>query len=127
MAKFPSPTARSEENPDGIVATIQNATRSVVLERGEPALQEVGGPHCVPASPHRPSQQEIEARAPLPPDSPAAEQPELPAQAEEKQPEASGKGRRNGLLHRRPVVWAIGAMLLASALGGGYVYVSMGH
>ena len=28
-AKFPSPTARSEENPDGIGATIQNATRSV--------------------------------------------------------------------------------------------------
>src|SRR5258708_3016865 len=28
-AKFPSPTARSEENPDGIVSAIQNARRSV--------------------------------------------------------------------------------------------------
>ena len=62
-----------------------------LLERGEPALQEVESPHFVPDSPHRPSKQEIEARAPLPPDSPAAERPELPAQAEERQPEASGK------------------------------------
>jgi membrane fusion protein, multidrug efflux system len=99
-----------------------------VLERGEPALQEVESPHFVPASPHRPSKQEIEARAPLPPDSPAAERPELPAQAEEKQPEASGKGRRNGLPHRRPVVLAIGAMLLAATAGGGYLYLDYaGH
>src|SRR6266481_3392983 len=99
-----------------------------LLERGELALQEVESPHFVPDSPHRPSKQEIEARAPLPPDSPAAEQPELPAQAEERQPEASGKGRRNGLLHRRPVVLAIGAMLLAAAVGGGYLYLdSAGH
>jgi membrane fusion protein (multidrug efflux system) len=93
------------------------------LERGEPALQEVESPHFVPASPPRPSKQEIEARAPLPPNSPAAEQ-----QANEKQPEASGKGRRNGLLHRRPVVLAIGAMLLAAAVGGGYLYLDYaGH
>jgi membrane fusion protein, multidrug efflux system len=92
-----------------------------VLE--EPVLQEVERPHFVRASPHRPSKQEIEARAPLPTDSPAAEQPELPAQAEEKQPEAGGEGRQNGLLHRSPLVWAIGATLLASALGGGYVYL----
>ncbi len=99
-----------------------------LLERGEPALQEVESPHFVPDSPHRPSKQEIEARAPLPPDSPAAERPELPAQAEERQPEASGKGRRNGLLHRRPVVLAIGAMLLAAAVGGGYLYLDYaGH
>jgi membrane fusion protein, multidrug efflux system len=97
-------------------------------ERGEPALQEAEGPYFVPASPYRPSKQEIEARAPLPPDSPAREQPELPDQAEKEQAEASGKGRRNGLLHRRPVVLAIGAMLLASALGGGYVYLDYaGH
>jgi membrane fusion protein, multidrug efflux system len=94
-----------------------------ILERGEPALQEVESPHLVPASPHRPSKQEIVARAPLPPDSPAAERPELPAQTEEKQPEASGKGPRKGLLHRRPVVLAIGAMLLAAVLGDGYVYL----
>ncbi len=94
-----------------------------LLERGEPALREVESPHFVPASSHRPAKQEIEARAPFPPDSPAAERPELPAQAEEKQPEASRKGRRNGLLHRRPVILAIGAMLLAAGLGGGCLYL----
>jgi membrane fusion protein, multidrug efflux system len=94
-----------------------------VLERGEPALQEVKTPHFVPASPHRPLKQEIVARAPSAPDSPAAERPELPAQAEEKQPETGGKGRRYALLHRRPGVLAIGAMLLAAGLGGGYFYL----
>src|SRR5262245_55799975 len=94
-----------------------------VLERGEPVLRKVESPHLVPASPHPPSKQEIEARAPLPEDSHAAEQSELPAQAEEKQPEASGQERRNGLVHRRPVVLAIGAMLLAAAVGGGDLYL----
>ncbi|HKA65795.1 MAG TPA: biotin/lipoyl-binding protein, partial [Methyloceanibacter sp.] len=94
-----------------------------VLERGEPGLEELDSPQVVPASPHRPSKQEIEAPAHLPPDSPAAERPEWPAQAAEKQPEARGKGRRNGLLHRRPVVLAIGAMLLAAAVGGGDLYL----
>src|SRR5260370_28671543 len=92
-----------------------------VLERGEPALQEVESPHFVPASSYRPAKQEIEALAPLRPNSPAAERPELPAQAEEKRPEASRKGRRNGLLRRRPVVSALRAMLLASPLGRGYL------
>jgi membrane fusion protein, multidrug efflux system len=39
------------------------------------------------------------------------------------QPQATGKKPRNSLLHRRPVLYAIGAMLLASILGGGYVYL----
>src|SRR5262245_66475843 len=88
------------------------------LERGEPGLEEVDSPHVVPASPHRPSKQEIEEPAHLPPDSPAADRPEWPAQAAEKQPEARGKGRRNGLRHRRPVVLAIGARLLSASLCG---------
>jgi membrane fusion protein, multidrug efflux system len=91
-----------------------------VLE--EPAHQEVESPHFVPGSP-RSWNEEIEARAPLSPDSPAAEQPEVPAPRVEELTEASGKGRRSGLLHRRPLVSTIGAMLLASALGGGYVYL----
>jgi len=85
-----------------------------ILERRQPALRKVESTQLVPASPHRPSKQEIEARAPLP---------ELPAQAEEKQPEGRGKRRRNGLLHRRPAVLAIGATLLAVAVGGGYLYL----
>jgi membrane fusion protein, multidrug efflux system len=96
--------------------------RDDVLERGELALQEVASPHFIPASPSRPSKQEIEVRAPPLSDSPANEQPELPAQAEEKQPAASGRERRNGLMHN-PLVWAIGAMLLAAALCGSYLYL----
>src|SRR5262245_1146085 len=103
-----------------------------VLDRSEPALREVESPHFISTSHHQPNaepaKQEIEARAPLPPDSPAAEQPELPAQAEQKRPEASGTGRRKGPLLRRPVLLAVGAMLLASAIGGGYVYLDYaGH
>jgi membrane fusion protein (multidrug efflux system) len=33
------------------------------------------------------------------------------------------KQPRNGFLHRRPIIFAIGAVLLASVLGGGYLYV----
>ncbi len=94
-----------------------------VPERSEQALREVESEDFIPASPHRanahPSKPEIEARAPLPPHSPAAGRPELPAQPDEKPPE----GRRRGLLHRRPVVLAVGAMLLAAAVGGGYLYL----
>jgi membrane fusion protein (multidrug efflux system) len=93
-----------------------------VLESDEQALEEVESPYFVPASPDQPSKQEIESRALLPPQSPATEPPEWLAPAEG-QPEAKGRGRRVGPLHRRPVVLAIGAMLLASALGGGYLYL----
>ena len=72
-----------------------------VLERSEPALQEVESSHLAPAPPHRRSKQEI-ARAPLLPDS-TVEQPELPSKPVGKRLEAS-KGRRSGLLHRRPVL-----------------------
>jgi membrane fusion protein (multidrug efflux system) len=51
------------------------------------------------------------------------ERPELPAQPEEERPQATSKERRKGLLHRRPVVLAIGAMLLAAAVGGGSLYL----
>jgi membrane fusion protein, multidrug efflux system len=36
---------------------------------------------------------------------------------------STGKPRRNGRLRRRPVVSAVGALLLASALGVGYLYL----
>ena len=47
---------------------------------------------------------------------------EWPAESEEEQPHATGKKSRTSLVKRRPVVYAIGAMLLAAAMGGGYVY-----
>jgi len=98
-----------------------------VLEGGKLALQEVESPQSVPALRHEPNvkpwKQGVTARAPLRPESRAAERPALPDQAEEGQPRATGKERQKSLLRRRPIISAIGAMLLASAMGGGYVYL----
>jgi membrane fusion protein (multidrug efflux system) len=97
-----------------------------VLEGGKLALQEVESPQSVPALRHEPNvkpwKQGVTARAPLRPESRAAERPALPDQAEEGQPWA-GKERQKGLLRRRPIISAIGAVLLACAMGGGYVYL----
>src|SRR5215471_14628857 len=53
--------------------------------------------------------------------SPVAKGP-APVEVEEGQAQST-KQNRNGFLHRRPVVSAIGAVLLASLLGGGYLYM----
>jgi membrane fusion protein (multidrug efflux system) len=90
-----------------------------ILERRQLALQEVESPESVGRPNAQPSNAEVKARAPLPPESPG-EWTEWPAQPAEEQPQAT---RRKGFLKRRPVVFAIGAMLLASILGGGYVYL----
>jgi membrane fusion protein (multidrug efflux system) len=58
----------------------------------------------------------------LPPESPG-EWTEWPAQPEEERPQATRTKHRKGFLKRRPVVLAIGAMLLAAVLGGGYLYL----
>src|SRR5262252_8005195 len=95
-----------------------------VLERDELALAEIESPQSVPAS-REPSvnRPDVSARAPSPHQSPAARQPAPPARPEQAQPQASDKAPRKGLLHRRPVVSAIGAVLLASAIAGGYLYI----
>jgi membrane fusion protein, multidrug efflux system len=97
------------------------------LETGELALPEIDSPQSVPVLDREPNTQpsrpEVKARAPLRHESPAAGQPELPTQREEGQPTTTGKKPRKDILKRRPVVLAIGAMLLAAALGGGYVYL----
>jgi membrane fusion protein (multidrug efflux system) len=97
-----------------------------VLERDELVLEDFESPQSVPVS-HEPSgksdKRELTARAPSPHESPAAKKPPSPLQPETAQPQATGKGHRAGFLRRRPVVSAIGAMLLASALGGGYLYL----
>jgi membrane fusion protein, multidrug efflux system len=96
------------------------------LERGELALQEIDSPQSVPVLDREPNAQpsrpEVKVRAPLPPEGPG-EWIDWPAQPVDEQPQATGKKPRNSLLHRRPVPYAIGAMLLAAALGGGYVYL----
>jgi membrane fusion protein (multidrug efflux system) len=94
-----------------------------VLQQDELMLEELESPQSVPAS-HEPSvksdKQDVTSRAPSPHESPAAKVPASPARPGTVQPPATVK---SGFLHRRPVVSAIGAILLASALGGGYVYL----
>jgi membrane fusion protein (multidrug efflux system) len=82
------------------------------LERDDFARDEAESPQSVPAS----------RREATPHESPAAPQPVSPAKPDEAQPREPGKQRRNSLL-RRPAVLAIGAVLLAATLGGGYVYL----
>ncbi|WP_426437000.1 HlyD family secretion protein [Bradyrhizobium genosp. P] len=87
-----------------------------VLEQGGPALKRIESLQSAPALQREsaPSWNE-HARAPA---GPADKQPESPpGSGEERKP------RRRSLLRRRPVESAIGALLLASALGGGYLYV----
>src|ERR1700726_1411810 len=95
-----------------------------VLGSDEPALEGLENPQSVPGSTHEPNGEswKEEARVLLRQESPAARQPVSP-EPEGRQPPPIGKQRRNGFLHRRPVVSAIGAILLAAALGGGYLYV----
>jgi membrane fusion protein (multidrug efflux system) len=107
-------------------------TRSVimfeqnVLESRPQALVELESPRLVPAMGRLPNakslNQEVRARAPVRQEDPD-EWIEWPARPEEEQPQATGKKPRTDLLKRRPVVLAIGAMLLAAAVGGGYVYL----
>src|SRR5947209_1823232 len=92
-----------------------------VSERDGLVLKDFESPQSVPAS-QEPSTAS-EKRAPSPHESPAAKAPASPVHAETAQMQATGKGHRAGLLRRRPIVSAIGAMLLASTLGGGYLYL----
>jgi membrane fusion protein, multidrug efflux system len=59
--------------------------------------------------------------------TPAAKAPVPPTQPQAPQPEAAGKENgpehRKGFLRRRPILSAIGAVLLAAVLGGGYLYL----
>src|SRR6516164_6780152 len=72
---------------------------------------------------NRISEQDFRARAPSPQGSPAGKKPVSPARPATARPQATGKERRQGFLRRRPVVSAIGAVLLAAFLGGGYLYL----
>jgi membrane fusion protein (multidrug efflux system) len=96
------------------------------LERDGLVLEGAESPQSVTAS-HEPSATSekpvVTARAPSPHESPVAKAPASPVQAEPAQQQATGKERRAGFLRRRPIVSAIGAMLLASALSGGYLYL----
>jgi membrane fusion protein (multidrug efflux system) len=98
-----------------------------VLERGDLGAQEAGTTQSVPALPHEPnnrsSNETATARDFLQQESPVARRSVAPDEIKGGSPPATGKSHRNGLLQRRPIVSAIGALLFASALGGGYVYL----
>ncbi|HWZ56033.1 MAG TPA: HlyD family secretion protein, partial [Verrucomicrobiae bacterium] len=97
-----------------------------VLERDGLAVEGVESPQSVLTS-HEPGTASekpvVTPRARSPHESPAAKAPVSPVQAEAAQTKATGKGHRANFLRRRPIVSAIGAMLLAAALGGGYLYL----
>jgi membrane fusion protein, multidrug efflux system len=97
-----------------------------VLERDGLAVEDFGSPQSIPAW-HEPSvksdKPKFTARARSPHESPAAKKPPSPLQPEAAHPQVAGKGHRADFLRRRPIVSAIGAMLVATALGSGYVYL----
>jgi membrane fusion protein, multidrug efflux system len=94
-----------------------------VLERGGRALEDVESGQFTPSlqqEPTTPSRQE-RARAPAQ-ERPDDRQPGSPALPGGEQKQSTDTSRRRGLLRRRPVVSAIGAVLLAAVLGAGYLY-----
>src|ERR1700675_2841694 len=96
-----------------------------VLERDQPALEEHEGRQSVLDSLHEPNGESWKERARvlLRQESPSAKQPVSPEPERRQPPPPIDKQHRNNALHRRPIVSAIGAMLLVSALGAGYVYL----
>jgi membrane fusion protein, multidrug efflux system len=92
-----------------------------VLERGGLAVGGSGSAKAIPALDNEPKRHprrpEVTAR-----EGPVVKLPALPSDTE-RPPQATGKRPRNSLSHRRPIVSAIGAVCLASALGGGYLYL----
>jgi membrane fusion protein, multidrug efflux system len=101
-------------------------------------LHEVESPQFVPGSPDGPANNavavlplrrgRVEAEAPSSKEPPAGEpqSPELPTETHE-QPtphDASSAETRKGFRHRHPIATAMGSVLLALALAGGYVYWS---
>ena len=95
-----------------------------VLESDELALEELENPKSVPGSLREPNGGSSKEGPPvlLRQASPAAKQPVSP-ESEGRQSAPIGKQARKSVLHRRPVLSAIGAILLASVLGGGYLYL----
>jgi membrane fusion protein (multidrug efflux system) len=98
-----------------------------VLERDAPGTQEAGIAGSTPAVPVQPSNRRSSEAATvqdfLQQETPVARQPVPRDEFEQESSQAVGKSPRRGLLRRRPLVSAIGALLLTEALGGGYLYL----
>ena len=97
-----------------------------VLERNAEAFHGVESPRS-DLDPREPGvefdPQDVTAWARLPDEDPAARAPASIDPPEPVRPQATDRQHRAGFLRRRPVVSAIGAMLLASAIAGGYLYL----
>jgi membrane fusion protein (multidrug efflux system) len=96
-----------------------------VLDRDELARHEPESPETVPAFAREADQsraQEATSRNPSRQEIPVARRTTSPVETEEEQPQAA-RQRRGGFLRRRPLVSAIGAVLLASIAGSGYLYI----
>ncbi|MEH2493282.1 HlyD family secretion protein [Bradyrhizobium sp. AZCC 2230] len=97
-----------------------------VFETDEGFREAVEGHQAVPASyqPGAESEpQKVTARTVSRDEGPGTNAPASSIQPETARPEAGAKKDRAGILRRRPVVTAIGAVLLVSAISGGYLYV----
>jgi membrane fusion protein (multidrug efflux system) len=97
-----------------------------VSERDERVPDGVESPRTVPASREsgiEPDQREVTARDLSPDESPLARAPASPVQSSTARPQAGAKEHRAGFLRGRPVASALGAVLLASAIAGGYIYM----
>jgi membrane fusion protein (multidrug efflux system) len=98
-----------------------------VMDRDELALHE--SPESVPTLAREAElqsrTQDVTARQPALPVGPAAK---VPASVDVEEGLRAAKQPKNGFLRRRPVLAAIGALLLALVLDGGYLYVdNAGH
>jgi membrane fusion protein (multidrug efflux system) len=97
-----------------------------MLERGELALHKQESPESVPAFARerdlQPRTQQTTSRNSSLRESPAAKGPASPVDVEQGRPLPTEQPRK-GFLRRRPFISAIGAVLLAALLGGGYLYV----
>jgi membrane fusion protein (multidrug efflux system) len=95
-----------------------------VRESGELAFHELDSSDSLPAfageREPQPRKPRVISRQRALPESPAAKGP-APLEVEEGRPETATPLRKS-LLRRRPVVSAIGAVLLAALFGGGYLY-----
>src|SRR3984885_1534697 len=102
-----------------------------VLQRGEATSGELEGAETVPTFAREPDPQSrmrpATSRDSSLQEIPVARRPASPAEVEEEQPQPTQQSQKN-FLRRRPVVSAIGAVLLAAVLGGGTLYVDYaGH
>jgi membrane fusion protein (multidrug efflux system) len=102
-----------------------------VLQRGEATSGELEGAETVPTFAREPDPQSrmrpATSRDASLQEVPVARRPASPAEVEEEQPQPTQQSQKN-FLRRRPVVSAIGAVLLAAVLGGGTLYVDYaGH